>query len=48
MFEWFTVLLSIICVFVVGFLLGCYSTLNSIRQDGIDLIVEDNAWKVKE
>lgn len=48
MFEWITVLLSVISVFVIGFLMGCHSTLNSIRQDGINLIVEDNIWKIKE
>lgn len=48
MFEWLAVLLSVISVFVVGFLLGCYLTLHSIRQDGIDLSFDGNAWKIKE
>ena len=48
MFESVVTLIGLGVAFVIGFLLGCYLTLNSIRQDGIDINLEDNVWKVSE
>lgn len=48
MFEWLVVFIGFFIVFILSFLLGCYLTLNSIRQDGIDINLQGNTWKVKE